>query len=107
MTTTAWQANTYTLGLIDGVKDGSMDGDMEGSADGRPETHVDRPDAAQAGYTQAGVEAKGSLPKELIPAQFSMMTTSNVEQKPNALSPIDVTLLGILTEVRELQSKNA
>jgi len=34
---------------------------------------VDRPEPPHAGYTQAGVEAKGVVPNE-IPTQFSMIT---------------------------------
>jgi len=56
------------VGAIDGVKDGSIDGSTDGLSDGEieegaevglceggPELHVDRPEAAHAGYTQAGV----------------------------------------------------
>jgi len=74
-------------GLIDGSTDGLTDGidepnlgptvGIDGAevsvSEGGPEMHVDRPEPAQAGYTQAGVEAKDPVPNE-IPTQFSMIT---------------------------------
>ena len=98
MITIAWQGNANVVGLIDGKIDGAEKGKVDGRTDGidgptlgptvgievgtevgvserGSELHVDRPEPAQAGYTQAGVEAKGVVPNEVIPAQFSMMTT--------------------------------
>ena len=70
------------------------------------ELHVGRPEAAHAGYTQAGVVIKGNDPN-VIPAQLSMITILSLIQIWNALELIFFTLLGILTEVREVQSENA
>jgi hypothetical protein len=67
---------------------------------------VNRPEAAHAGYTQAGVKSNGVVPN-VIPAQFSMIATESVLHLANALEPIDVTLLGIFTDARELQLSNA
>ena len=63
-----------TDGLSDGVTEGAEEGAEVGVGEGGPEMHVGRPVPAHSGYTQAGVEAKGVVPNELIPAQFSMMT---------------------------------
>jgi hypothetical protein len=86
MTTTAWQGNGETVGLIDGLKEGVFDGNTVGLQDGDfvgctvgrtdgikegailmegaevgvsergSELQVGSLDAAQAGYTQAGVD---------------------------------------------------
>jgi len=64
-----------TEGATEGVLDGVMDmvGAEVGLREGGPEMHVERPETGQAGYTQAGVETKVSIPNP-IPAQFSIMT---------------------------------
>jgi hypothetical protein len=62
---------------------------------------VDRPEAVHAGYTQAGVEEKGEL-TNVIAAQFSMYAILSLLQPENASSLINVTLLGILTDAREV-----
>jgi hypothetical protein len=68
MMTTASQVNVNTVGAEEGATEGAMEGvmDMVGAIDmvgaevgvceGGPELHVDRPEPAHAGYTQAGVE---------------------------------------------------
>jgi len=91
MMTSAWQGNGVTVGLIDGSIEGSTEGAMDGATEGAiegamdmvgaevgireggPEMHVGRPEPAQAGYTQAEVETKVSIPGK-VPAQFSIMT---------------------------------
>jgi hypothetical protein len=66
---------------------------------------VDRPEPvgvsfAHAGYTQTGkVLEKGPDPTNVIPAQYSITAILRLLQRPNALPPIDVTLLGIVTDV--------
>ena len=50
-----------------------------GVSDHGSELHVDRPDAAQAGYTQAGVDKKGVVPN-VIPAHFSMIAIESLLQ---------------------------
>ena len=72
-----------------------------GEGEGRPDSHVDKPEPAHAGYTQAGVEANGVVPN-VIPAQYSMIAVVSALQLLKALLPIDVTLLGIITDVRPL-----
>jgi hypothetical protein len=47
------------------------------------ELHVDRPDAAQAGYTQAGVKSNGVIPN-VIPAHFSTTAIVSLLQLSNA-----------------------
>ena len=68
--------------------------------------HVDRPEFAHTGFIQAGSFKNGVTPK-VIPTQFSITTILSLLQYPNALLPIEVTLLGIITEVREVQTENA
>ena len=72
------------------------------------ELHVDLPEAVHAGYTQnePEVEVKTVVPN-VIPAQFSITAISRRLQPLNALLPIDVTLLGILTDAKEVQPWNA
>ena len=56
----------------------------EGGKSGRgSEMHVDRPDAAHAGYTQAGVDEKGVVPN-VIPAHFSIIAVVSLLQLANA-----------------------
>jgi len=45
---------------------------MVGAEVGVRELHVGRPERAQAGFAQAGVEAKTEFPNEVIPAQYSI-----------------------------------
>ena len=61
-----------------------MIGADEGASEGGPELQVDRPEPAQAGYTQAEVETKGVVPNEVIPAQFSMIATCSEPHFANA-----------------------
>jgi hypothetical protein len=69
--------------------------------------HGGRPDFSQAGYTQASASGgKGALPN-VMPVQLSMTTISSSLQLSNAKSPILVTLLGIVTDVRLVQESNA
>jgi len=116
MMTTLWQGNGLTIGLDEGLKEGLIDGALEGVMDmvgaevgvseRGSELHVGRKEAAQAGYTQAGVAKKGPDPN-VIPAQLSMITILSLIQIWNALELIDFTLLGILTEVRDSHPENA
>ena len=101
-----------TEGAMDGATEGATEGAMDmvgaevGIREGGPEMHVGRPEPAQAGYTQAEVETKVSIPNE-VPAQFSITAILRRLQSRNAESPIDVTLLGIVTENRKVQPWNA
>ena len=101
------------VGIIDGLidVDGAAEGDKVGEdgaevgvSDRGSELQVDRPEFAHAGYTQAGgvFEGNGVVPN-VIPAQYSMIAILSVLQARNASVPIDLTLLGILIEVSELQ----
>jgi len=62
-----------TDGSTDGTKEGAMDmvGAEVGVREGGPEVHVDRPEPAHAGYTQAESPSKGVVPN-VIPAQYSI-----------------------------------
>jgi len=66
------------------VSNGAEVGLTDGDNDRGSELHVERPEPAHAGYTQAAVSpTKGDDPK-LIPAQFSIITTLRLLQKENA-----------------------
>ena len=77
----------WTDGLPDGEKDGTTDGltvgaildSTDGESERGSELHVDKPEPAHAGYTQAGVEANGVVPN-VIPAQFSMTAVESLVQ---------------------------
>ena len=85
MMTTALQVNVNTVGAEDGATEGAMDmvGAEVGVREGGPEMHVDRPELVHAGYTQAGVEAKGPVPN-VIPEQFSITAILRLLQLRNA-----------------------
>jgi len=94
-----------TLGANEGETERAKvgeDGAKVGVRERGSELHVGRPEPTHAGYTQAGVKENDDVPN-VIPAQYSMIAISSALQVWNAPAPIDITLLGILTDVRELQ----
>jgi len=102
----------FTVGRTDGIKEGAilMEGAEVGARERGSELQVGRPEPAHAGYTQAAVAytgPKGVTSPKVIPAHFSMITIFSLLPILNAFEPTNVTLLGMLTDVRPLLPLNA